>query len=77
MGIAYVAAAAGGVIVIPGKPARWKVRLPAGVDETVPDDAPILCETLWRPGDPRAGAEPSKAKAVKASAHRGDAELAS
>jgi hypothetical protein len=79
MGIACVAAAAGGLIVLPGKPAWWKGRLPAGVDETVPDDAPIICQTLWRPGDPWQGGARSKAKAAKParSAHHEDAELAS
>jgi hypothetical protein len=78
MGVITAAAAATGTIVI-HKPARWKVRLPSNVEETVPEDAPILFQTLWRPGDPWAGAEPSKAKAAKPpiSAPHGDAELAS
>jgi hypothetical protein len=47
---ATVAGALGGQIVM-WKPARLKVAMPAGVLEAVSDDAPIVYETLWRPGE--------------------------
>jgi hypothetical protein len=77
-GILTAAAAATGTIVI-SKPARLKIKLPSNVDETVPDDAPILVQTLWRPGDPWSGGKPSKAESKEpaSSALHGDAELAS
>ncbi len=33
-------------------PARAEIAVPVGVIETVPDDSPIVTQTLWRPGDP-------------------------
>ena len=77
-GVLTAAAAATGTIVIT-KPARLKLRLSGNVDESVPDDAPILVQTLWRPGDPWSGGESSKAKSNRqaSSALHGDAGLAS
>jgi hypothetical protein len=49
--ITTLAGALGGIIVL-SRPAKWTIRLPSGVDETVPKEAPILFATLWRPGDP-------------------------
>jgi len=45
-----VAGALGGMIVL-HTPARCRIRLPANVAESVPDDSPIEFRTLWRPGD--------------------------
>lgn len=53
-GVLTVAAATGGMIVLT-KPALIKLRLPGDVDESVPDDAPLINQTLWRPGDPADG----------------------
>ncbi len=49
-GVLTVAAATGGMIVL-SKPALVKLRLPSDVDESVPEDAPLINQTLWRPGD--------------------------
>ena len=47
---ATIAAAAGGGVLL-STPARTDLELPEGVESLVPDDAPIITETLRRPGD--------------------------
>ena len=49
--ITTLAGALGGILVL-YKPAKCTFELPSDVEETVPEEAPILFETLWRPGDP-------------------------
>jgi len=50
-------AGAGSSFAMTGKlmimsPARETLAVPGGVLEVVPDDSPIVNQTLWRPGDP-------------------------
>jgi hypothetical protein len=47
-GISTLSQAVGGLVIF-AQPIRFNLMLPTGVAETVPEDSPILIETLWRP----------------------------
>jgi hypothetical protein len=57
-GIATVAAAAGGMIVM-HRPARMKLTLPRDIAEEIDDSAAIVTELLWEPGAVAPGRENS------------------